>query len=242
MRKSIVDISPQKTARIAGLLYLMIIISGIFAEFIVRSSFIVPGNPAATASNIAASESLFRIGIASDLIMIICDVALALLFYVLLRAVSESLSLLAAFFRLIQAAILGANLLTLFVVLQMLNGTGYLSGFGAHQLNALAFIFLDIHSIGYSIGLVFFGINCLILGYLVFASGYFPRILGVLLIMASAGYLVDSFACVLLTNYGAYENIFNFVVFIPAFIGELSMCLWLLIKGVEADKIQLSQN
>lgn len=107
-------------------------------------------------------------------------------------------------------------------------------------MNALALIFLDIHGIGYSIALVFFGINCFVLGYLVFISGYFPRILGALLIVASAGYLVDSFAKVLLTNYNVYENIFNIVVFMPAFIGELAMCLWLLIKGVKTDKMQLS--
>ncbi len=89
----------KKTARVAGFLYLTIIIAGIFAEFFVRQSLIVPGDATATANNIMASEGLFRIGIASDLIMIMCDVALALAFYALLKPVSNSLSLLAAFFR-----------------------------------------------------------------------------------------------------------------------------------------------
>lgn len=210
-----------------------IIVSGIFAEFFVRSSLIVRGDAASTARNITASESLFRMGIASDLVMIVSDVALALLFYVLLKPVSKSLSLLAAFFRLAQAAVLGINLLALFFVLQLLSGAEYLKVFEPSQLDAMAMLFLQGHSIGYSIGLVFFGIHCFILGYLVFKSGYFPRILGILLMIASIGYLTDSFAKVLLHDYDHYEATFLLLVFAPAFIAELSMCLWLLLKGVK---------
>ncbi|MCE7923907.1 MAG: DUF4386 domain-containing protein [Haliscomenobacteraceae bacterium CHB4] len=223
----------QKTARTAGILYLTIIAAGIFAEFFVRSSLIVSGDAAATAKNIVASESLFRIGIASDTLMIICDVALALVFYVLLKPVNSSLSLMAAFFRLTQAAVLGVNLLMLFFVLQLLNGGEYLAVFGAEQLYALSMIFLEAHGIGYSIGLVFFGVHCFILGYLIAKSGYFPRILGILLMVASLGYLTDSFAKILMSNYKTYETTFALIVFAPAFIAELSMCLWLLLKGVK---------
>lgn len=228
--------SSKKTARIAGVLYLIIIIAGIFAEFFVRSRLIVPGDAAATANKITASGSLFRIGIAADLVMIASDVALALVFYVLFKPVSNSLSLLAAFFRLVQAAVLAINLLALFFVLQLLNGVDYLSVFSPDQLHALALLFLNAHGTGYSIGLVFFGINCFVLGYLVIKSGYFPRILGILLIFASLGYLIDSFAKVLLSDYENYEATFTLVVFAPAFIGELSMCLWLLIKGVKTSE------
>ncbi len=235
MTNRIDNTSQRKAARVAGVLYLTIIIAGIFAEFFVRQSLIVPGDAAATANNIMASEGLFRAGIAGDLIMIMCDVALALVFYVLLKPVSNALSLLAAFFRLGQAAILGINLLNLFFVLQLLSGADYLTVFGADQLDALVLLFLNGHSLGYSIGLVLFGLSLLVLGYLVFKSGYFPKILGVLLIVASLGYLIDSFASFLLPNYDDYEAIFALVVFLPAFIGELSMCLWLLIKGVKVQ-------
>ncbi|HXV97680.1 MAG TPA: DUF4386 domain-containing protein [Anaerolineae bacterium] len=236
MTNRIADISPRQAARVAGFLYLTIIIAGIFAEFFVRQSLIAPGDATATATNIMASEGLFRIGIAGDLIMIISDVALALVFYVLLKPVSNSLALLAAFFRLAQAAILGINLLNLFFVLQLLSGADYLTVFGADQLDALVLFFLNGHSIGYAIGLVLFGISLFILGYLVLKSGYFPRILGALLIVASLGYLIDSFASFLLPTY---EAIFALVVFLPAFIGELSMCLWLLLKGVNIQQTQL---
>lgn len=232
--------SNKKTARVAGVLYLIIIIAGIFAEFFVRQSLIVPGDATTTASNIMASEGLFRAGIAGDLVMIMSDVALALVFYVLLKPVSNALALLAAFFRLAQAAILGINLLNLFFVLQLLSGADYLTIFGTDQVQALVLLFLTGHSIGYAIGLVLFGLSLSVLGYLVFKSGYFPRVLGVLLIVASAGYLIDSFARFLLPTYDNYEAILTLVVFLPAFIGELSMCLWLLLKGIKAQRTQLA--
>jgi len=238
MTVPITEISQQKAARIAGILYLLIIIAGIFAEFFVRSSLIVPGDAEATASNIIASEGLFRIGIASDFIMIMSDVALALVFYVLFKPVSNALALLAAFFRLAQAVALGINLLNLFFVLLLLSGADHLTVYSQDQLNAQVLLFLDAHSIGYSIALVFFGFSLLVLGYLVFKSGYFPKILGILLLVASLGYLIDSFANFLMSNYEAYEAIFTVVVFVPAFIAELALCLWLLIKGAKIPEIE----
>lgn len=225
-----------KTARIAGMLYLTIILSGIFAQFFVRGSLIVPGDAAATANNIVASESLFRIGIAADLIMILCDVALAGFFYVLLKPVDNGLALLAAFFRLVQAAILGMNLLNLFLALQLVDVAGNLTVFGADQMYAQAMLYLDAHSTGYSLALVFFGIQCLVLGYLIVISGYMPKILGSLLIFAGLGYLIDSFASFLLPSYDVYAEIFALIVFVPALIGELALALWLLWKGVNVEE------
>jgi hypothetical protein len=228
--------SLRKTARIAGLLYLMIIVAGIFAEFAVRSNLIVAGDAAATADNIMASEGLFRLGIAGDLIMIMSDVALALVFYVLLKPVSNVLALMAAFFRLAQAATLGINLLNLFFALQLLGGADYLGTLGTDQSNALALMFLDAHATGYRLALVFFGFSILILGYLLVKSDYFPRILGFGMLVAAFGYLIDSSASFLLSNYGDYEAVFSVVVFAPAIIAELSLCLWLLWKGVKVQQ------
>ncbi len=225
--------SPNTYARIAAVLYLIIIGAGIAAQFFVRGSLIVPGDAAATAQAITASESLFRLGIAGDLVMIAADIALALVFYILFRPVSHALSLLAAFFRLVQAAILGINLLNLLLVLKLLGGADYLAVFGADQLAAQALLYAEAHGMGYSLGLVFFGLNCLVFGYLVIKSRYVPRILGFLLIFAGAGYLVDCFAGFLLPDtYAAYADVFALVVFLPAIVGELALCLWLLIKGV----------
>ncbi|MDX1415239.1 MAG: DUF4386 domain-containing protein [Candidatus Promineifilaceae bacterium] len=227
--------SPRRLARIAGLLYLIIIAAGIFAEFFVRQSLKVPGDPAATASNIMASAGLLRAGIAADWLMIFADVTLALVFYVLFKPVSRSLSLLAAFFRLAQATVLGLNLLNLFFALQLVS-SGYLAALGMEQQQAMSLMFFEAHATGYSLALLFFGVNLLILGYLVFKSGYFPRILGFLLIAAALGYLIDGFAKILLPNYGALEATFTAVVFVPAFIAELVLCLWLLIKGVNVSQ------
>lgn len=234
--------SKSKIGRIAGLLYLTIIVSGIFAEFFVRQSLRVPGDVTATANNIMSSSSLFRLGIAADLVMIMSDVTLALIFYVLLKNVNKSLSLLAAFFRLAQATILGLNLLNLFIVIQLLSGADYLAIFETTQLHSLAYAFFNAHGTGYSIAMVFFAFSILILGYLIFKSGYIPKILGALLMLASAGYLIDSFAKFLMPNYGNYEGIFTLVVSVPAFISELALCLWLLVKGVTNQPSQSDRS
>jgi hypothetical protein len=222
----------KKTARIAGLLYLIIIVAGISAEFFVRQSLIVTTDPAATAANVSGAESLFRMGIAGDLVMIIADIGLALAFFVLLRPVSTAIALLAAFFRLVQASVLGLNLLNLFIALQYLTGAAYLSAFTVEQQNAQGLLFLRAHSMGYTLAMIFFGVQCLVLGYLVYRSGYFPKVLGALMLIAGTGYLTDSFASILLPNYATYEAMLLIIGFVPAFVGELAMCLYLLVKGV----------
>jgi hypothetical protein len=238
MENQVVDTTQRKTARVAGVLYLIIIAAGIWAFFVVRSNLIVPGDATATANNVMASEGLFRASIAADLVMIMSDVALALAFYVLLKPVSRSLSLLAAFFRLAQAANLGINVLNLFFGLQLLKGASDVIALSADQLHDLALFFFSAHGVGYTISLVFFGFSILILGYLIFRSGYLPKILGILLIIASLGYLVDGFANVLLINYADYADILGTVVFGPALIAELVLALWLLIKGVKVQPVQ----
>ncbi len=221
----------QKTARIAGMLYLIIFGGGIFAQFIVRQSLIIPGDAMTTASNILAAESFFRQGIGGDLLMLLSDVALAVLFYVLLRPISNTLAMLAAVFRLTQAAVIGSSLVNLFYALNLLHSTELMTVVGADQL----MIFLNAHAIGYSVAMIFFGVNCLLTGYLVFRSGYFPKVLGILLVIAGMAYLADSSAQVLLTDYAAYQALFESVAIPLAVVGELAMALWLLIRGVNVQ-------
>lgn len=218
-------------AKIAGIGYLMIMLSGLFAEMIVRMSLIEPGDAGTTARNIMDSEGFFRLGIAGDLVMLTFDVIVGLALYVLLQSVSKSLALLATFFRLVHTAIYGVTLLTLFLILQLLSGAEYLAAFDPDQLNALVLLFADAHSYGYILALVFFAVHVGILGYIGLRYGYFPRVISVLLVFASVGYIVDSMANVLLTNYADYETVLQLVVFTPAVIGELSLALWLLLKG-----------
>jgi hypothetical protein len=221
-------VSQRRAARVAGFAYLLVIACGIFAEFFVRSRLIVPGDATATAANIAASTTLFRFGFASDLVMLASDVLLALAFYVLLKPVNANLALLAAFFRLVMASVLGLNLLNIFAVLLFLGDSGYLSVFTADQLHAFAMSSLEAHAMGYSIGLIFFGLASAVLGYLLFASRYVPRILAVLLLSASVVYLGGSFADVLAPRYSATVE----PAYLLPFVAELSLALWLSFKGV----------
>ncbi len=230
------DTSPVAYARVAGLGYLVIIVTGLFAEFFVRSSLIVPGDAGATAANITASQVLFRTGIAGEFIMLAADVLLALALYMVFERVSKGLALLAAFFRLTHASIVGVNLLNTYVPLLFLGNAGFLEVFSPEQRQAMASVFLEAHGFGYVIGLVFFGFHCLVLGYLVTRSRYVPRVLGVLLVLAGAGYLIDGFGRTLLPNYADYEAVFSPIVLAPALVGELSFALWLLVKGVDLQK------
>jgi hypothetical protein len=225
--------SPLVYARIAGLLYLVNIACGMFGEIFVRGRLVVAGDATATAHNILSSEFLFRSGIAGDLIMHITDVPMTVIFYVLLRPVSRDLSLLTALFSMLQTAILGANKLNLVTVLLLLGGSTSLKAMAPAELQALASLSLAMHANGFGIGLIFFGMSCLIAGYLMFRSEYFPKAIGILQAIAGLSYLINSFA--LLMAPALAERMFPAIV-LPAFIGELSTCLWLIVKGVNLTK------
>lgn len=229
--------SNKKTARVAGLLYLLLIIFGIFAEFFVRQGLIVPGDAAITANNIMASESLFRLGFVSDIIASACWLLLPLALYVLLKPVNKNFASLMVLFVLAGVAMQCINMLNQFAALLLLSGADYLKVFQADQLHALAMFFLNLHKYGYSSAGIFHGLWLLPLGYLVFKSGYFPRILGVLLIIACFGFLVDFFGRFLLPNYENYEAIIS-LVGLSSVIGEFSFCGWLLLKGAKIPEMK----
>jgi hypothetical protein len=228
-----VERSPQVVARIGGVLYLIIIVTGLLVEAAVRDKLIVSGDAAATASNIMASPLLWRFSIAGELMAQVCTVALALIFYVLLRPISRNLALLAVFFNLVSIAIEVANCLNLFAALFLLESADYLKAFEPNQLHALSYLSLKSQGYGFGISLVFFGCECLVLGYLIFRSGYLPKILGVLMQIAGVCYLINSFALFLSP---AFENLIFPGVLIPSFIAESSLCLWLIAKGVNVAK------
>ncbi len=226
------NMSPQVNARLAGLLYLLVTIASIFSFFYMRSRLIVPGDAIATASNILASQGLFRMGIASDAFVFLSEIVLAALLYRLFKPVSTTLSLATAFARLALAVLQGINLLNYFVVLLLLSGAGYLTVFEPDQLQALALLFLTAYDGVTLIWGTFFGLQFVGLGYLVYKSGYFPRVLGVLLLGSAVGYLTDSFGNFLAPQYDA---IYAQMVVVLA-IGELVFALWLLIRGLNVAK------
>jgi len=232
MTNKAVDTSPQLYARIGGVLYLIIIVIGFCSEFFVRDKLAVSGDVTATANNIMASESLWRISIAGDLILLVCAVPLTLILYVLLSPVNKHLALLAVFFNIIEFPIEAVSKLCLFAALFLSGNADYLKAFEPHQRHALVNISLKLHDYGFGIDLVFFGFACLVYGYLLFRSGYFPRTIGVLMAIAGLSYLTNSFTLILAPAYAG--RIFLILVF--ALIGELSFCLWLMLMGVNVQR------
>ena len=225
--------SPQLYARTGGIAYLIIIVAGALGELFIRNTLIVTGDAAATANNIAASPLLWRIGIAGDLFMHVCDVVVILALYTLLKPVNKNLALLAVLFNLIQTAVLVANKMNLLMPLFLSGSEDYLKAFNPQQLQALTYISVKAHGYGFGVGLIFFGFTCLIEGYLIFKSGFFPKILGVLMQIAGLCYLLNSFTMILAPGFA---NLIFPAVLIPSFIGELSLCLWLIVKGVNVSK------
>lgn len=219
-------------ARVAGFLYLVIIVFGIFSEVFVRANLVVHGDAVATAENILASKSLFKIGFLADSIMLLSDVAIAILFYVLLKPVNKTLSLMACAFRLTQAAVLGVNLIFLYAVLLLLNGDSYLSLFDGAQINGLVMLLLNMHSYGYDLGLLFFAVSNFILGYLIISSTRFPAVLGYGLQAAAVVYLIGSLTRFILPAYVSMVEPF----YIVPLLAELSFCLWLLVKGIKCEE------
>ena len=221
-----VETSPQITARLAGFLYLLVVPFGIFGLY-VSSTLIVSGDPAATASNIMASERLFRLGIVSDMLAAIAMLLVVLVLYPLLKPVNRNLALFMVAFLLVGVPISLLNKVNQFAFLQLLSGADYITDFTTEQLQTLAFVFLRLHSRGANIAFIFWGLWLLPLGYLVFKSGFLPKILGVLLMISCFGYLVNSFAIFL----GYPVNIG-----LVSAVGELSFIVWLLIKGVNVEQ------
>ena len=222
------------TARTAGVLYLIIIACGLFAEIGVRSQLIEPGDPSATAQNIIDSPMLFRAGLAADIVMFIADVAIAVVLYQLLKPLGRTLALLAAAFRMTQTAVIGLNLLNMFQAVRILDDAEYLGAFGAGQTDTLALLYLDAHKYGYILGLAFFGVSTLIVGYLALSSRQMPRPLGVLLVLAGAGYLIDTFSFFLIPGYDGSASA---IVLAPALVAEVWFALWLLTKGRRLEQL-----
>lgn len=225
--------SINKTARIAGILTLLIVVFAPFSMIYVPSTLMVPGDAAVTADNIMASEGLFRLGMASDSIVFLIEIMLTVLLYVLVKPVNKTLSLTAAFSRLAMTVIQGINLLNNFFVLLLLSGAGYLAVFSPDQINTLVMMFLTAHENVVLIWGLFFGLHLLVFGYLVYMSGYLPKFLGLLLLIIAFCYLIQDFGNMLFPQYKAlFTSIGSF-----AFL-EIVFPLWLLIKGVNVEQWQ----
>ena len=226
----IADISLSNSAIIAGIGLILMAILAPIANFAILQKLIVSGDSATTVSNIVSSEGLFRIGIGCFLIVAILDIIVAWALYVFLKPVNKSLSLLIAWFRIVYATVLVVVLIYLLNVLQLLHGAAYLAPFTASQIQAQVMLSLNTFNLGWGLGLIIFGFHLLLLGYLMFKAGYMRKMLGILLILASLGYLIDGFGKLLSGDYNMNISMFTF-------IGEIILIFWLLIKGWKIKKV-----
>jgi len=220
----------QTYARIAGVLALLSFIAGGFGEAYIPSKLIVGTDAAATVDNLKTSDLLFRLSFAGYLVEACCDVVLALIFYVLLKPVHKYISLLAAFFGLIGTAIFATAELFYFAPTVVLRGGGYLKSFTPDQLNTFALLSLKVFGLGAAIFTVFYGVGWVLRGYLMFQSGYFPKFLGILMIVAGLAFILSNFALVLAPGYR-----FGWLL-LAMLPGFLLMTVWLLVKGVDLPK------
>jgi hypothetical protein len=225
--------SVKKTAHVTGILYLIIFFANFFVFMFVSGSLAIPGDATATANNILASESLYRSGIASYLIVFLSEIGTSILLYKLLKPVNQTVAMLMVTTRLIQAAIHAVNLLNFVFPLLLLNGGDYLNVFSTEQLHAFVLLFTDAHYYGVLISEAFFSVSLFFLGYLLVKSDLFPSIFGILLAIAGAFYVLDSFGIFLMPQH---KDLIANMMIAPAIIGELSFTLWLLIKGVRTPK------
>ncbi|WP_213804430.1 DUF4386 domain-containing protein [Granulicella sp. dw_53] len=232
MIERIEGMSPRLKARVAGLLYLIVIAGGIFAELFVRGQLVVHGDAAATAHNIMTHELLYRLGFAVEIFYCACNVPLVLLFYDLFKVVNRSVAVLVVFFSLVGTAIESVSLLGHFAPLLLLGGGHSLNGFTAEQLQSLSYVSLQLFERGFAIALVFFGFYCLLFGYLIFRSTFFPRVIGVLLALEGVCYLINSFA-----NFVAPAFAARFFSYLMVFgLAEVLLCGWLLVRGVNVER------
>ena len=228
MTQRIAEASPRFKARIAGAFYLVVFVLGGVAVF-VGGRFVVPNDAGATAANILANESSFRFAVtAADLVTSACYVAVTALFYDLFKPVNRSVCLVAAFFSLVGCAIGALSGVFHLAPLAVLGGAQYLSVFTVEQLHASALLFLKLYVQAQSIGLVFFGFYCLLIGYLIFRSNFLPSLLGLLMAFAGMGWL--TFLWPPLANY------LSPYILAPGIIGEGVLTLWLLAVGVNDQR------
>jgi hypothetical protein len=225
--------SIKSTARVAGFLYLCLLPLGIFG-MVVASRLVVPGDAAATVGNLQASATLFRLSIVSALLLQVVNIFVVLALFKLLAPVGRKMATLMVLFLLLGVPIAMLNELNNFAALlvaqgAVAEGAGTLTSLTAGQVQALVPLFLELHTLGVEIAGIFWGLWLFPMGYLVFRSGFLPKILGILLIVGGAGYLVESLSAFLLPDLQVSVAMFTFW-------GEVLLPLWLIVKGVNVER------
>lgn len=224
--------SEQRTAALtAGISLLIMTLASFFSYGFVHGSLIVQGDAGATFHNILSSTALFKAEIFGWVIILICDIVVAWAFYIFLRPIQKSLSLLGAWFRLTYATLLGIAILNLLIVLILVSSADSLSLMNTDQLQAHVSLYLEAFDSIWSIGLVLFGGHLLIVGFLAFKSNHIPKAISILLMIAGTGYLVIHLGKTFLPQYEGLLTTLEYVFTVPMIVGELGFGLWLLFRG-----------
>lgn len=225
--------SPKSLARVAGLVYLMVAVAAGVAGY-ARSTIVVSADAAATAANIRASETLFRVSIVADLLQTTFFLLTAIALYALLRHVHRLAPIAMVTFVAVSVAMQALSLVLHVAALSIATDAGFTTAFGQAGSDALAMLFTGLQHDGFVLSQMFFGLWLLPLGYLVVKSGYFPKVLGYLLVLACVGYVVDLFAYFLVPDL---EPAFLPISAIAGVLGEVTFIAWLLAKGVRTPPV-----
>jgi hypothetical protein len=227
------NMSPRAIAHVAGLLYLLNAACGLYAEAFVRGQTIVHGNPALTAANILARQTFWRSGLAADLFAMLCEIGIAVLLYILFKPVSRALAASFVLFRLAWVGTFAIVSLTHIAPLMLLTDPAMTHAFSPVQIDALSSFLLRLHGLGYNTALIFFGVDCMLIGILILRSRFLPKLLGALMAVAGICYLVNSFADFLSP---ALSDALGIYLLLPCALAEWSFTVWLLVLGVNAQK------
>lgn len=223
--------APNKYARFAGIVYLLIIALGIFGQVIVRNDMVDFNNGALTSTNIVEGEFFWRLGIAGDIFMQVLDIPLMILLYFLLRPVNKLIAVIAVSFNIIQTAVLVANKLVMLTPLLVLNSSLFASAFSEQQIHTVVLTLADLHDYGFGIGLIFFGFATICYGVLIYQSNYLPRFIGIFMALAGTSYLINSLTLLVFPSLSGVV----FPILVISLVGELSFALWLVLKGVKVS-------
>jgi hypothetical protein len=230
VRDPIADLPSRSYARIAGALYLVIAVCGGFAIGYVPSVIVVAGDAAATAANLLANKGLFALGVLADVVVMLTEIVLTVMLYVLFRPASPTLALVAMVSRLVMVVVMAVNLLINIVPLVLLSGAGYVAAFEPEQLQATALLLIEVHGYGVYVWDMFFGFHLAVLGYLIVRSGYFPRLLGVAIMIGSLGYFFEGLRHVTFVGEATVGAVVM-ALLVLASVSELAFAFWLLIRG-----------
>jgi Domain of unknown function (DUF4386) len=226
-----------KLARIAGILYLLIVLFGLIAQIFVRDNLVDYANATITANNILNSESWYRFGFVSELLMLICDVAVAVILFIILKDTNKNLAILTIAFRFSSIIILSVIALSHYTALSFLSGSQFLNVFTKDQLDAFALFSVKIHGVGYNISLLFFGIHLVVLGILIKKSIIFPKLLGILLFIGGLCYIGNS---IIWFQFPDWVKYIYPLILLPSALGEWIFCGYLIIKGMKLTSEQMN--